>query len=382
MKAKKIASLACAFLLACSAFPVNVCAAEEENWGGYLVDCYEIDDTTLESKEDIIIDGVTYSFKEAIYSNYKYVYESVIDGVTYVAVVEYSCTSAYCTNHEAVVACNIPKDIVIDGISYSFYNTCTLGVHEGDSYIQYEGIVDGIPRIIYIKLGTGEVAPAVTVYPETFVEESTGRTYSLVEGSSYEAVVGEITYGRGICCACQFNKEIVDITVNGVTYPVFVGFQTAKVDGIYYRPMKIIYSDDIATYSYYPYAINENGGSEKLGEIDPESILSEIDGFPVFTDEELEIAYARAFCKECEELENSGIATQEDEIESPTVKGDATGDGEVDISDVVFANKATLGKTELSQAQAEALDINENGIVDATDSLAILKYVVGLLETL
>ena len=70
------------------------------------------------------------------------------------------------------------------------------------------------------------------------------------------------------------------------------------------------------------------------------------------------------------------------ESETTVTKGDATGDGEVDITDIIVANKAILGQKTLTAEQVKALDIDGNSIVDATDSLTIMKYIVGLIESL
>ena len=60
--------------------------------------------------------------------------------------------------------------------------------------------------------------------------------------------------------------------------------------------------------------------------------------------------------------------------------GDATGDGEIDILDVITVNKTILGKETLTDAQLKAIDFNQNGKPDSTESLAILKYIVGLIQ--
>ncbi len=59
--------------------------------------------------------------------------------------------------------------------------------------------------------------------------------------------------------------------------------------------------------------------------------------------------------------------------------GDVTGDGAIDIMDVIALNKYILGSMKLdAQAKANA-DVDTNGTVDSTDSLNILKYVVELV---
>ncbi|MBR4319255.1 MAG: dockerin type I repeat-containing protein [Oscillospiraceae bacterium] len=62
------------------------------------------------------------------------------------------------------------------------------------------------------------------------------------------------------------------------------------------------------------------------------------------------------------------------------MKGDVSGDADVNILDVISINKAVLGKETLSQEQNQAADLDGNGKVDANDALLLLKYIVGLEE--
>ncbi len=66
-------------------------------------------------------------------------------------------------------------------------------------------------------------------------------------------------------------------------------------------------------------------------------------------------------------------------LENP---GDVTLDCEIDIMDVIALNKQLLGAETLCDTAKKNSDINGNGSPDETDSLAILKYVVGLTETI
>ena len=122
MKMKKITSFVCAFLLACSACPVSAFAL----------------DVAAAEHEDIVIDGVTYSFhseacsisgtKRLWYldytnqSGYSY-YEGIVDGVTYVANVL----------DTGEVQGTFPEEITIEDTSYSFN-------YSGN----YEGIVPDV----------------------------------------------------------------------------------------------------------------------------------------------------------------------------------------------------------------------------------------------
>lgn len=60
--------------------------------------------------------------------------------------------------------------------------------------------------------------------------------------------------------------------------------------------------------------------------------------------------------------------------------GDINEDESVNILDVIAINRAVLGKDELSDTQANAADINRNGVPDSEDALSVLKYVVGLAD--
>ncbi len=69
-------------------------------------------------------------------------------------------------------------------------------------------------------------------------------------------------------------------------------------------------------------------------------------------------------------------------VTTELTKGDADGNGTVNIMDIIRVNKAIYGKAELTQEQIAAVDINKDGKPDASDALAIMKYVVKLLPSL
>lgn len=62
------------------------------------------------------------------------------------------------------------------------------------------------------------------------------------------------------------------------------------------------------------------------------------------------------------------------------VYGDVNGDGEVDILDVIMLNKFLLGSTTLDAQSKGNADVDNNNVIDSTDSLNILKKVVKLRE--
>ncbi len=67
---------------------------------------------------------------------------------------------------------------------------------------------------------------------------------------------------------------------------------------------------------------------------------------------------------------------------STAVTGDLTGDGTIDIMDVIKINKFLLGSETLTATEKSAADVDQSGEVDSTDALNILKYVVELIDTL
>ena len=58
--------------------------------------------------------------------------------------------------------------------------------------------------------------------------------------------------------------------------------------------------------------------------------------------------------------------------------GDVYTDGTVNILDVISVNKAVMGKETLDASQNAAADFDRNNKVDSTDSLDIMKHIIGL----
>ena len=83
---------------------------------------------------------------------------------------------------------------------------------------------------------------------------------------------------------------------------------------------------------------------------------------------------AAAYAKEM------GFAASEITASAENALGDVTGDGEVDIMDCILLNKNLLGLKELTKVQTNAADVDQNGQVNAEDSLHILKYALEILK--
>ncbi len=70
-----------------------------------------------------------------------------------------------------------------------------------------------------------------------------------------------------------------------------------------------------------------------------------------------------------------------EETSGDMLRGDINLDNRVDIMDIILLNKAIYGKADLSDAQRQLADVDQNGTVDASDSLGIMKYVIRLIDS-
>ena len=61
------------------------------------------------------------------------------------------------------------------------------------------------------------------------------------------------------------------------------------------------------------------------------------------------------------------------------IKGDPTGDGNINIQDLLRIQKYILGYTDLSGSYLKAGDTNQDGRVDLVDLLRIQKHILGYL---
>lgn len=73
--------------------------------------------------------------------------------------------------------------------------------------------------------------------------------------------------------------------------------------------------------------------------------------------------------------ETSDDTTSADDI----MLGDVDENKTINILDVITLNKNLLGKENLSASQKKAADVDKSGKPDSTDSLTILKYIVGII---
>ena len=83
-----------------------------------------------------------------------------------------------------------------------------------------------------------------------------------------------------------------------------------------------------------------------------------------------------------EDTDNDGIYDTLIAQTPAFMMGDTNRDGKISILDVIFLNRAVLGKDSLNIIQAQTADINQNNVRDSSDSLMILKYIVGLISSL
>ena len=70
----------------------------------------------------------------------------------------------------------------------------------------------------------------------------------------------------------------------------------------------------------------------------------------------------------------------ETDTESDILWGDADENEIVNILDVITLNKSVFGKEKLTDKGKRNADVDQNDVADATDSLNILKYIVGIIK--
>lgn len=75
------------------------------------------------------------------------------------------------------------------------------------------------------------------------------------------------------------------------------------------------------------------------------------------------------------------LATDENVSDSSILSGDVNSDGKIDILDVITINRAILGKADLTDAQKNAADVNQNHVPDSADALLLMKYITGLVSS-
>jgi len=61
------------------------------------------------------------------------------------------------------------------------------------------------------------------------------------------------------------------------------------------------------------------------------------------------------------------------------IKGDPTGDGNINIQDLLRVQKYILGYADLNGSYLKAGDTNQDGIVDIVDLLRLQKHILGYL---
>ena len=88
---------------------------------------------------------------------------------------------------------------------------------------------------------------------------------------------------------------------------------------------------------------------------------------------------AKATTTTAKETTTTTKTTETTETSKPLKAGDASGDGEIDILDVITINKAVMGKEPITDAQLKAIDFNGNGKPDSDEALTLLKYIVGII---
>ena len=150
--------------------------------------------------------------------------------------------------------------------------------------------------------------------------------------------------------------------------------QLTKCNFYYDQPSETIY----ITVSCYPAGWageTEDTIAEKKNQLELIKTYCEEQGFTdqyqiQFEASQLEIA-----------VEEEPETQPSSEIVAEFKAGDVNLDYTVNVLDVITLNRAILGKDILTGMQNQTADMNQDGSIDSSDSLAILKYIVGIAST-
>lgn len=82
------------------------------------------------------------------------------------------------------------------------------------------------------------------------------------------------------------------------------------------------------------------------------------------------------------EAVTSSTESTSNTAEYSTLYGDTNLDSKVDISDAVLLNKATAGSVQLNEQQKSNSDCDADGDISTNDSVALLRFLVHLIDTL
>ena len=78
-----------------------------------------------------------------------------------------------------------------------------------------------------------------------------------------------------------------------------------------------------------------------------------------------------------EKISSGSLTAIKDEV----VKGDITGNGEINVQDAVLVMRYILNNGELSDRQKLAADVNNDGVVNIHDVVLIVRYALGLIDS-
>ena len=126
------------------------------------------------------------------------------------------------------------------------------------------------------------------------------------------------------------------------------------------------------------YTVFLQGQKEEIQPTEPEPETTELVAVSEIESTEPETTATEPVQTETEPIETEVLPTEISEIS--TILGDADGNFEVDILDVITVNKAILGKEVLSEQGNINADIDKDGKPTSYDAMTILKHIVGIID--
>ena len=85
--------------------------------------------------------------------------------------------------------------------------------------------------------------------------------------------------------------------------------------------------------------------------------------------------YDRSTCKMIDQQLKSDFMNI---LESTMLRGDISGNGEIDLYDAIEIAKYIMGMVSFDSEQCEVADYDGNGTVDLYDAIGVARYIMGI----
>ncbi|MBQ8927734.1 MAG: right-handed parallel beta-helix repeat-containing protein [Oscillospiraceae bacterium] len=247
-----------------------------------------------------------------------------------------------------------------------FAETASNGTYASLGYHMYNGVTQDDPQPTSpvtepteppTQAPTSTSDPQASTYVHNFTVNGTASNFYTISGNLSDSK-GTATYNGETLTVClkMETATAIDFTAPSAgTLTLVFGdaASTVKVDGTKY-------ATDNGTIT-----VELSAGSHSITKADSANLFL--------------VAYAASSAAEPTEAPTSAPTEAPTSGLAVTMWGDAEGDGDVDIIDVIAVNKDQLGSFTLSAQGAVNADVNRNGTLEFADAVLIMKSLVDLV---